>query len=248
MSISDPQSFNRYAYVGNDPVNFIDPSGLLKAAPRITLPEEFVTVTARYDDWDDHFGADSMGDFGWLSDGNLGGEVSIIDLIDVDPPQKRTEPAQQPMAQGFPCPPKNHAKLFYNPKVTGVLSSTYELAKKTNREEGGWIYMNHRGGLMAVRKDRDKDTDPTDRQNAINLGYPPRRIGWIVVGTFHTHDYGSEPSQTVPGFARGDIDINNNDLKVPGIILGGVNSGTAAYTPYGPERGFLYNNLPERCK
>jgi len=29
MSIADPQSFNRYSYVGNDPTNFIDPSGLL---------------------------------------------------------------------------------------------------------------------------------------------------------------------------------------------------------------------------
>lgn len=28
MSIGSPQSFNRYAYVGNDPVNFVDPSGL----------------------------------------------------------------------------------------------------------------------------------------------------------------------------------------------------------------------------
>jgi RHS repeat-associated protein len=28
MSTGDPQSFNRYAYVQNDPVNFIDPSGL----------------------------------------------------------------------------------------------------------------------------------------------------------------------------------------------------------------------------
>ena len=28
MSISDPQSFNRFSYVGNDPVNRIDPSGL----------------------------------------------------------------------------------------------------------------------------------------------------------------------------------------------------------------------------
>jgi RHS repeat-associated protein len=28
MSVSDPQSFNRYAYVGNDPINRIDPKGL----------------------------------------------------------------------------------------------------------------------------------------------------------------------------------------------------------------------------
>jgi hypothetical protein len=28
MSLGDPQSFNRYSYVNNDPVNFIDPSGL----------------------------------------------------------------------------------------------------------------------------------------------------------------------------------------------------------------------------
>jgi len=28
-NLNDPQSFNRYSYVHNDPVNFIDPSGLL---------------------------------------------------------------------------------------------------------------------------------------------------------------------------------------------------------------------------
>ena len=33
MSISDPQSFNRYSYVGNDPTNFVDPSGLLMYSP-----------------------------------------------------------------------------------------------------------------------------------------------------------------------------------------------------------------------
>jgi len=30
-NLSDPQSFNRYSYVQNDPVNFVDPSGLSKA-------------------------------------------------------------------------------------------------------------------------------------------------------------------------------------------------------------------------
>jgi RHS repeat-associated protein len=30
MRIADPQSFNRYAYVQNDPLNFVDPSGLVR--------------------------------------------------------------------------------------------------------------------------------------------------------------------------------------------------------------------------
>lgn len=32
-SLDDPQSFNRYSYVQNDPVNFVDPSGLNLEAP-----------------------------------------------------------------------------------------------------------------------------------------------------------------------------------------------------------------------
>ncbi|MDQ2975096.1 MAG: hypothetical protein M3R69_06765 [Acidobacteriota bacterium] len=32
-SLTDPQSFNRYSYVQNDPVNFVDPSGLFMAEP-----------------------------------------------------------------------------------------------------------------------------------------------------------------------------------------------------------------------
>src|SRR5713226_9489769 len=30
---TDPQSFNRYSYVQNDPVNFVDPSGLFAYSP-----------------------------------------------------------------------------------------------------------------------------------------------------------------------------------------------------------------------
>ena len=32
MSLGNPQSFNRYSYVGNEPTNFVDPSGLLMSA------------------------------------------------------------------------------------------------------------------------------------------------------------------------------------------------------------------------
>ncbi len=33
MNVGDPQSFNRFTYVSNDPVNFVDPSGLLGCLP-----------------------------------------------------------------------------------------------------------------------------------------------------------------------------------------------------------------------
>jgi RHS repeat-associated protein len=37
-SLADPQSFNRYAYVQNDPVNFVDPSGLDPSDPPFQTP------------------------------------------------------------------------------------------------------------------------------------------------------------------------------------------------------------------
>jgi RHS repeat-associated protein len=39
MTITSPQSFNRYAYVQNDPVNFVDPSGLFLARPTPPSPD-----------------------------------------------------------------------------------------------------------------------------------------------------------------------------------------------------------------
>jgi RHS repeat-associated protein len=43
-SISDPQSLNRYAYVNNDPVNFVDPSGLDETPGPCPLGGCIVTV------------------------------------------------------------------------------------------------------------------------------------------------------------------------------------------------------------
>jgi hypothetical protein len=37
MNLGNPQSFNRYSYVENQPTNFVDPSGLLIAIPRCSL-------------------------------------------------------------------------------------------------------------------------------------------------------------------------------------------------------------------
>ena len=43
--LADPQSFNRYAYTNNDPVNFSDPTGLLR--PEDELAKLFAPVKTR---------------------------------------------------------------------------------------------------------------------------------------------------------------------------------------------------------
>ncbi|MCC7307161.1 MAG: hypothetical protein IT173_06335 [Acidobacteria bacterium] len=65
MNLADPQSFNRYSYVQNQPTNFVDPSGLLSQGPRA-----YVEIRISWWDrmWEDHWGADNGGDFGWMYD------------------------------------------------------------------------------------------------------------------------------------------------------------------------------------
>jgi RHS repeat-associated protein len=72
-SIADPQSLNRYAYVGNDPVNSVDPEGLLIISPSIiqSISDWYynvVNVSA---------GGSSIGPGGWGfgGGGSLGGGI-----------------------------------------------------------------------------------------------------------------------------------------------------------------------------
>lgn len=74
-SIVNPQSFNRYAYVENQPTNFIDPNGLNEEAPIR------IHTRAPFWNWADPFfygwGAEFGGNFEWLYD-----EYPVSDLLD----------------------------------------------------------------------------------------------------------------------------------------------------------------------
>ena len=69
MSVADPQSFNRYSYVQNDPVNFTDPSGLLMSSGMWTPGQGGYGCDAAYGScgggWDGTGGASGMGGFGF---------------------------------------------------------------------------------------------------------------------------------------------------------------------------------------
>lgn len=104
--------------------------------------------------------------------------------------------------------------------------------------------MNTRGEVKVVRAQ-------ASAQTSIDLSSPPSQQGWIAVATFHSHDFGSSPSSTVPGWVTGDLDINNKYELVPGLILGESGSGSGSaedWTTYGPERGFFNIGVPERCR
>ena len=109
--------------------------------------------------------------------------------------------------------------------------------------------MNKKGGLKAVVKNRQTTWDLGDEANQIVLSNPPQMRGWIAVATFHTHDFNSEPSMPTGEHLSLPNDLwTNEELRVPGIILGGVLSSNMAFRGYGPNRGYWRSDLPKRCQ
>lgn len=134
--------------------------------------------------------------------------------------------------------------------VGNVLTAAWELAPKTGREEGGWIYMNRRGRLTA-RLNEQGGRNVSGLGMAIDLSNPPAVRGSIVVATFHTHDIDMDPSMPT-----GERESLPNDLwtnirqGVPGIILGGAGSRffSMGFQGYGPSRGYWRLPLPEEVR
>jgi hypothetical protein len=158
-------------------------------------------------------------------------------------PQK---PAQ-PSAKGFPCPP-SVAEIFTGPdreKVEKVLTAAQDLFPKTGREEGGWIYMNRKGRLTARLNDRSGQ-NVSGLGMAIDLNNPPIVRGSIVVATFHTHDFGMDPSMPTGEKLSIPNDLwTNEEQGVPGIIVGA--GDVKGFNGYGPKRGYWRQPLPKRC-
>ena len=221
MAVANPQSFNRYAYVENDPVNLIDPEGLFcvswvtyEDTPtelRIILHEEC------YLEDGGGFGFTPIQPFDPFprDPGPIG--PGPIGPVTPDPPQTPT-PTN--------CPPTG-AQLANDPTVVRAMQQAWRqsnigLRDGVRREQGGWIYA--RNGQIIIRRARNGGTANIDLTN------PPVVPGAILLGNFHTH----------PGFAAQNMDpapsppdIRNATWRgVPGLVI----SEGMGITPYGPNR------------
>ena len=99
IKMDDPQTFNRYSYVGNDPLNSTDPSGLLPPGPGTRWGGDgfatwgwqgggyFFQTPWGYNGW---WFADASVGFGW----DIGWHWWGPDPADYDPPQRPRDPTK----------------------------------------------------------------------------------------------------------------------------------------------------------
>jgi hypothetical protein len=221
---SDPQSLNRYAYVGNDPVNRKDPSGLAMAC---TTPDGMSGWVG--DDGKCH--ATVVSDtrapilISPLTHSSIVGSISMGGLLSGSRDHGAREGDPAAGNHGV-CPPTGQ-QLAKDPTVVRALDKAWReshpgTSDNVRREQGGWIYA--RNGKTIVRRGPAGTKDSFDPRN------PPQIAGALLVATFHTH----------PGFAsqgmypKPNIDdiLLANRQGVPGLV---VVEGMQI-VPYGPER------------
>ena len=106
MEVHDPQSFNRYAYVQNDPVNLVDPDGLKNKLPDVIV----INTWAPYyhDSTLDGFGSW----WGWFGDDGFGGNYDGDPVPDPDSFRDAVEKSFDRVAKILDDPDSECTKFF----------------------------------------------------------------------------------------------------------------------------------------
>ncbi|MET0624140.1 MAG: RHS repeat-associated core domain-containing protein [Pyrinomonadaceae bacterium] len=246
MRSADPQSFNRYSYTGNDPVNRTDSTGL-----------DWTTDASKWGGGSTHYQNNiaamqsqlpqtrGASDFDW----------SPVDVIPTEPPaEEETEEAAveevtvtvidsveeiaAPLTPSQPCPPTG-AHLAEDPTVQAAALQAMRDSRSGRpgaREQGGWIYV-RKGKVIIIRVPASRGTE-----DSLDISNPPQLRGALLVGAFHTHPlvYDKVTDSYISGGPNPSTGGRNPDtrimfLGIPGLVVAEV-GGRLRITPYGPTR------------
>ena len=220
MNIGDPQSLNRYAYVNNDPINFIDPSGLNASSGGICLtfvhgtryefpngtiveiPQSYSTTCFGGGGGGSYSPSGSTGGFGGGSGG--GNETGS--------PQQEEK---KDICKWF-------ESFLSNPLISEFFQKSLDKQKDSGKEQGGLIgWFKDSSGADPLRTSFDNKNGDERNLGKENTG---EFLNWaknIISNTYpnanfsifwHTHNNTTIPSE-------GDINVNNQLSTTWGMIL-----------------------------
>jgi RHS repeat-associated protein len=263
VSLADPQSLNMYSYVGNDPVNRVDPDGQFWGAlfrfiaglfrslrPNVITgsftfrnsPPIFVAFTP--DLQNIGIGFAGIG-FALRSEGHW--------LPDVLGLSKQLNAHADSASYTGPCPPTSdviHKSAVLTEAVREAQKQA-NLARDTGTtpgwiEHGGWILwkIGTRNVFKYLIKEPRHSRNSPAGYEFLDSGYrvwlheppaPPKGWEWIAIFHLHNGDVGPHDGDTTAADA----------VKVPGFV--GETDGKI--WPVGTfKRGVVNKNLPERCR
>ncbi|MBK8150041.1 MAG: hypothetical protein IPK58_18045 [Acidobacteria bacterium] len=229
-SVGNPQSWNRYSYVENQPTNFVDPSGLVEQVPRGCVP------VYRWSD----------GQQNWVVDYYLCASVSYT----ITPRGPNTGPSivesggESPNGvDDFHCWTLQDVLNF----LRNTLKEIWEKTKNSGKENGGILTVQTNGQLELTDQRGTADGMPN------TLGYlRDRRKQYStfgIIATIHTHPSGTGSPSGVPGSAlSGDYGVMNNSDGPPFGILkfGPKDTDVLIYNKNGPVKG-NYSKISAGC-
>jgi hypothetical protein len=233
-SLSNPQSFNRYAYVQNDPVNFVDPSGLDPDDPPDPWdPSDIIRIFTR----------DSR------PGGSLGGGAFGIDMPLAEVGVEgggggggihEGGHTPQDTSQQNPYPGCITANWFVNtPQVKAVFDDYWRRTQSSGKENGGWFFFEPKTNTLIGKSasEGEKSWMPNEQREFDAQMSQFRQSGQsvILMFDFHTHPAGSGPS-------GGDMgNINNVSKRMASIGAQGGGHAPIGIIIHGPGKITLYD-------
>jgi RHS repeat-associated protein len=166
---SHPQSFNLYAYVRNNPVNAVDPTGRYSWARSTSS----LSSTETYGGWESVLGFGDTLFFRTMPQEAPGGASANAKVAESKEKEEETKKALEKVL---------------TPEIIQGLRTLFEKAGfgRWDHEYGGWIF-EYQGSYFL----REAGTSAEYHQNTMSLVRSPQ---WTVVANVHTH-----PNRSGPG-------------------------------------------------